>query len=186
MSALYPIWAAVIAVLCLGCAFTDLVWRRIPNRLIVVLASVELLCFGWAASQHGWRSLIEYDVGTGFLAALGVLLVGIVLFLRSIVGAGDVKLAACLCPWMGADAVEFVLAFSLFGGFLVFLLPVIRGVERRIGTWVLAWEAKSDKRSLRMPAVYGDDARLKNGLPYAIAIAAAAIAVIAFQLPLGH
>lgn len=179
-------WAAVIAVLSLSCAFTDFVWRRIPNRLIVVLTSVQLLCLGWMVSQHGWRSLIEYGVGTGLLVAVGVLLVGIVLFLRATVGAGDVKFAACLCPWMGTDAVEFVLAFSLFGGFLVLLLPVIRGLERKVGTWVLAWATKSNKRQLWVPVVYGDDERLKNGLPYAIAIAMATIAVIAFELPLGH
>ena len=186
MSFLCPLGVFALAICACVCAVTDVVWRKIPNKIIVLMLAVEALGIGWCASRVGWLAVWNTGLGTGLATAFAVLVVGAVLFMRGTVGAGDVKLAAALSPWMASDAPLFVIVFSLFGGFLVLLLPGIRWLEKRLGLWVLAWAAKKGNTAAPMPAAFSSDERLVKGLPYGVAIAAGACAVMAINLPLGR
>lgn len=75
---------SVVTSLLLYCCYTDIRWRLIKNYTVIALLAIILLLsvlFGY--SLH-------------YIAALVVLLVGIILFYLNLIGAGDVKLLAVL------------------------------------------------------------------------------------------
>lgn len=150
--ALLPLpFAAVVA------SLLDLTCYRIPNWLTVGLT----LLFLPAAVLAGlsWHDiLMHYGVG------LAVLLVTFTLFSLGWFGGGDAKLAAAMACWMGLNQVfPFLLATSLAGGVLAFLIITFR------------W--------LPLPRIASGNAILlrlhdrKEGIPYGIALGAAALLV---------
>lgn len=143
----------------LTAAFMDLFSMTIPNRISLAL----LLGFAAVApfSGLGWHALLMHlGVGAGMLA------VGIALFVLRLVGGGDAKLLAASALWIGPDHVLPYLAnVAICGGLLSVAILFYRYT---IPHFAVVWAAPS--WALRLHD--------KNcGIPYGIAIAAAAIVV---------
>lgn len=138
-------------------AWSDLFTMTISNRVSLILIAgffVLAALTGMNATQ------ILSHLGAGF----AVLAVTFTLFACGWIGGGDAKLAAATALWVGfGPLVEYLVYASLFGGGLTLLLLYFR--------------------SLPLPAMaYGQDwvMRLydrKAGVPYGIALAAAALTV---------
>jgi prepilin peptidase CpaA len=138
-------------------ASSDLFTMTISNRVSLALAGT----FFFLAIMTG-MSAGEIVSHTG--AAFAVLVVAFVFFSRGWIGGGDAKLAAATALWFGFDhLLDYFLYASLFGGALTLLLirfrlqPLPETLARQ--DWV---------RRLH---------RLDGGIPYGIALAAAALAV---------
>lgn len=124
---------AFIAIgLFLWAAWSDIASRRIPNRLVALLALVALarLGIGLAEGAGILRTICDLAVG---VAVFGV---GALLFRFGVVGGGDVKLMAAGALWMGAgSALPFFASTALAGGalalgLLLWVAVAGRGVAR--------------------------------------------------------
>ena len=138
-------------------ASTDLFTMKISNRIPLALAAG----FGVLAALDGMPLT---DVGSHFAAGAAVLVVCFVFFSRGWIGGGDAKLAAATALWLGFDhLVVYLLYASIFGGVLT--LAMIRF------------------RLMPLPQVLADQEwvkrlhRLDGGVPYGIALAAAALLI---------
>src|SRR3954464_10716776 len=138
-------------------ASSDLLTMTISNRVsLILVGSFFVLAI--------WSGLPLSDVGMQVGVGLGVLVVTFTFFAMGWIGGGDAKLAAATALWLGFEQLltYFVLA-SLFGGGVPCLLirfrlaPLPNLLERE--DWA--------KRLHRMDA----------GVPYGIALAAAALMV---------
>jgi prepilin peptidase CpaA len=138
-------------------ASSDLLTMTISNRisLILIAGFFALACVS-GMSLH--------DVFCHIGAALAVLAVTFVLFARGWIGGGDAKLAAATALWLGFDHLtEYLLYASVFGGVLT--LALIRF------------------RLMPLPAALAEQDwikrlhRLDAGVPYGIALAAAALLI---------
>jgi prepilin peptidase CpaA len=151
------IFAAVWFVVGQGwAAASDAVRMRIPNALILYLLTGFALTV--ALSHPGWIDLAAH-VAVG-LAILGGALI---LFARGWMGGGDVKLLAVTGLWLGPAAMPALLLLTaLAGGLLTLVMIVARalGAHRLAGGRIAALRDPMDR------------------VPYGIAIAAAAIAVV--------
>lgn len=138
-------------------ASSDLLTMTISNRVsLLLVAGFGMLAVvtGMSLTEIGWH-----------LAAGAMVLVGaFVCFARGWIGGGDAKLAAATALWFGfAHLLDYLIYASLFGGALTLLL--------------LQW------RNWPLPAMLTGQAwarRLHNqtsGIPYGIALAAAALVV---------
>ena len=97
-------------------------------------------------------------------AAATVLAVTFVFFSRGWIGGGDAKLAAATALWFGFDhLVVYLLYASIFGGVLTFAL-----IRFRLMPLPLALAEQEWVKRLH---------RLDGGVPYGIALAAAALLV---------
>lgn len=145
------------ALLAYGAA-SDLLTMTISNRLCAVL----FLSFPVAAALLGMPALdIVLNIAVGF----GVLLVCFGMFAAGWIGGGDAKFAAATATWLGlAPLAPYVLYGGVLGGAL---------------TIALLWMKKNP-----MPAIaarFPWYARLQDdvtGVPYGIALAAAALIVL--------
>jgi prepilin peptidase CpaA len=138
-------------------ASTDLFTMTISNRIPLVLAAGFL-----ALAMLDGMAIAE--IGNHLAAGFVVLAVSFVFFSRGWIGGGDAKLAAATALWFGwAQLGNYLLFASLLGGVLTFAILEFR------------------RRSLP-PALAGQPwlARLhepNGGVPYGIALAAAALIV---------
>jgi prepilin peptidase CpaA len=135
---------------------SDALRMRIPNALILYLLAGFVITV--AVSQPGWVDLVAH-LAVG-LALLGG---GVVLFARGWMGGGDVKLLAVTGLWLGPAAMPALLLLTaLAGGLLTLVMIVARalGAHRLAGGRIAALRDPMDR------------------VPYGIAIAAAAIAVV--------
>lgn len=126
----------------------DLLHRRIPNTVPVAL--VGLFVLHAAVTGHRDMAPLWAHVVTG----VALLVVGFVLFLMGMLGAGDGKLMAAAALWVGPAGVgSFLFGMGVLGlGLGLFsLLP------------------------------FDATRRLRNELPYAAAIAPPAIALLALR-----
>jgi prepilin peptidase CpaA len=138
-------------------ASSDLFTMTISNRVALILvAGFFALAFVSGMSPNDMLS----HVG----AALTVLAVTFVFFARGWIGGGDAKLAAATALWLGFEhLMPYLLYASLFGGVLT--LAMIRF------------------RLMTLPAMLADQEwakrlhRIDGGVPYGIALAAAALLV---------
>jgi prepilin peptidase CpaA len=138
-------------------ASTDLFTMKISNRIPLVLAAG----FCALAALDG---MPPADVGNHLAAGAAVLVVCFVFFSRGGIGGGDAKLAAATALWLGwAQLYEYLLYASLFGGALTLLLLEFR---KRLLPPLLAKQAWLAR--LHEP---------NGGVPYGIALAAAALLV---------
>jgi len=150
----------VYCLLLLAAAVFD-TWKYIiPNRLTVGLAGLFLVTAPFLPMPVDWYS---------HLGAAGVVLaVGIVPFALGRLGGGDVKLATAVSLWTGFEyLLEFVVYASLAGGILALVLVL----ARRLLKGRSIDQAGAGGRTL--PRVL----RVGESLPYALAIAPAAIIV---------
>jgi prepilin peptidase CpaA len=136
----------------------DLASYTIPNWLQGLLIAA-FVAFAFALG------LSPAAAGSHVLTALLGLAAGFALFALGFIGGGDAKLFACVLLWFGFhDALVFVLAASLFGGALTLSLLTLRG--------------------LPLPAVLAHQSWIerlhdsKAGVPYGVALAAGAVAVL--------
>jgi prepilin peptidase CpaA len=151
----YAVFAAFPLAMAYAAA-SDLLTMTISNRLTVALVAgfVVLAPFtgmGWYAFAMHW------------VAAVVVLAVMFFCFSMGWVGGGDAKLAAVIALWVGlSGTLEFALLASLLGGLLTVLLMAFR--RSVVPVFII-----------RQPWVQRlhDSGR---GVPYGIALAAAALA----------
>ena len=138
-------------------ASSDLLTMTISNRVtLALLAGFFVLAFVTGMKQYELLS----HIGAGF----AVLVVTFVFFARGWIGGGDAKLAAVTALWFGFDQLlEYALYASLLGGVLTFaiirfrLLPLPQVLARH------AWLSRLHQ--------------LDSGVPYGIALAAAALLI---------
>jgi prepilin peptidase CpaA len=138
-------------------AFSDLFTMTISNRLSLALA-------GGFAVLTVVSGMSLPAVGMHLGAAALVLVVSFVLFTQGWIGGGDAKLAAATALWFGFDhLLDYLIYASLFGGVLTIALLQFRrwplpDVLARQG-----WIERLHERS--------------GGVPYGIALAAAALVI---------
>lgn len=138
-------------------ASSDLLTMTISNRISLVLAA------GFVAlalvSGMGIADVLSH-VG----AACVVLIVAFGFFTRGWIGGGDAKLAAATALWLGFDhLLPYLIYASLFGGVLTLLLVQFRNVPLPAMLAKQAWVQRLHDKN--------------GGVPYGIALAAAALAV---------
>ncbi len=138
-------------------ASSDLLTLTISNRISLALGVGFLIL----------AALCGVDLQTilwHVVAGLGVLTIGLVLFARGLVGGGDAKLAAVTALWLGFDQlVDYALISSLLGGIITLALLAFRLVP--LPSWLTN---NACVVKLHQPG---------GGVPYGIALAAAALVI---------
>jgi prepilin peptidase CpaA len=138
-------------------AFSDLFTMTISNRVSILL----IAGFAVMAALIG-MSLSDVLSHAG--AGLAVLAVTFTLFACGWIGGGDAKLAAATALWLGFDPLlEYLLTASIFGGVLTFVIMRFR---------LMPMPALLQGREWAMRLH-----RVDEGVPYGIALAAAALTV---------
>jgi prepilin peptidase CpaA len=138
-------------------ASSDLLTMTISNRLSLALAAGFFLVAGLAGIGLA-------DLGMHLAAAALVLAVAFGCFAMGWIGGGDAKLAAATALWFGfAHLLDYLLYGSLFGGALTLLLLQFR-------KWPLPHVLARQPWILRLH-------QPTEGVPYGIALAAAALLV---------
>lgn len=133
----------------------DLVTMTIPNRISIAL----IVGFVVAAivARMGWWELASH-VGAGAL----MLVIGFGMFARGWLGGGDAKLLAAVALWFGFDQLlPYILLAAVAGGLLAIVLLAYRKFTPPLWLTRQAW------------AMHLHDQR--TGIPYGIALAAAAL-----------
>ena len=138
-------------------ASSDLLTMTISNRLSLALAGgFFLLMIVTGMSLHA--------AGMHVAAAVIVLVVAFVFFSQGWIGGGDAKLAAATALWFGFDyLLDYLIYASLFGGALTLVIIQFRKIPLPAMLARQGWILR----------LHETDA----GIPYGIALAAAALAV---------
>lgn len=148
---------AVFPVVVTVAASYDLLTMQIPNRFPAALA----IAFLAVALLNG---LPLTTIGVHLLAGLAVLAGTFALFAFGFLGGGDAKLASAIALWLGIEqALPFLVLTALFGGALSLIVLAFRAVP--LPGFLIGWS----------PAL-----RLHEkgaGVPYGVALAAAALVV---------
>lgn len=138
-------------------AASDLFTMTISNRVALALIAGFLVM---AAMVGMAPTAIAGHVG----AAVLVLVLGFVCFARGWIGGGDAKLAAATALWFGFDQLlNYLLISSVLGGALTLLILQFRALPLPAALVAQDWIHR-----LHEP---------KAGVPYGIALAAAALLV---------
>ena len=138
-------------------ASSDLLTMTISNRLSLILAGGFFLLAG--ATGMSWT---EFGMHLG--AAALVLTVAFVFFTQGWIGGGDAKLAAATALWFGfSHLLDYLLYASLLGGALTLLLLQFRQLPLPGTLARQAWVVRLHEKG--------------GGIPYGIALAAAALIV---------
>lgn len=138
-------------------ASSDLFTMTISNRVSLMLIA-GFAVMAYATGMSG--DLVLSHIG----AAASVLAVTFVFFARGWIGGGDAKLAAATALWLGFDQLlNYLLYASLFGGVLTFLM-----IRFRFHPLPAALDGQDWVKRLH---------RMDAGVPYGIALAAAALLV---------
>ena len=138
-------------------AASDLLTMTIPNRLslALVIGFVALACVGGLA----WQTILLH-MGAGAI----VLAVTFGMFAAGWIGGGDAKLAAATALWLGFDTLaDYLFVAALAGGALTALILALRALPLPRFALGWAWLERMHDR--------------KSGVPYGIALAAAALVV---------
>lgn len=138
-------------------ASSDLLTMTISNRLSLALAGgFFLLMIVTGMSLHA--------AGMHVAAAAIVLVVAFLFFSQGWIGGGDAKLAAATALWFGFDyLLDYLIYASLFGGALTLAIIQFRKIPLPAMLARQSWILR----------LHETDA----GIPYGIALAAAALAV---------
>lgn len=143
--------------LMLFAAWSDLFTMTISNRVSLLLVAgfaVMALAVGLPPVEIMWHAA----------AGALVLAIGFACFAFGWIGGGDAKLAAATALWLGfAHLLEYLLVASIFGGALTLALLMVR-------TWPLPLVLAQREWAQRLHEPRG-------GIPYGIALAAAAIVI---------
>jgi prepilin peptidase CpaA len=150
-------------------ASSDLLTMTISNRVSLILAAGFAVMA--AIAGMGW-----WDVLTHMAAAALVLVVAFGFFSQGWIGGGDAKLAAATALWLGFDfLLPYLVYASLFGGALTLLLIQFRLLPLPAPLARQEWLQRLHRKD--------------GGVPYGIALAAAALAVYPqtpWMAALGH
>jgi prepilin peptidase CpaA len=138
-------------------ASSDLLTMTISNRLTLALAGgFAVLAFATGMGLH--------DVGLHLAAGGIVLAIGFGCFAMGWIGGGDAKLAAATALWFGFEhLMNYLLYASLFGGALTVLLIQFRTLPLPAALAKQPWIMRLHEKGA--------------GVPYGIALAAAALIV---------
>jgi prepilin peptidase CpaA len=149
-------------------ASSDLFTMTISNRLSLALAGGFVLLA--LVTGMSWPA-----AGMHLAAAALVLVVAFVFFTRGWIGGGDAKLAAATALWFGFDyLLDYMIYASLFGGALTILLLQFRKLPLPNALARQEWIQRLHDQA--------------GGVPYGIALAAAALTVYphtGWMTPLG-
>ncbi len=138
-------------------ASSDLLTMTISNRVSLILAGGFLMLA--LATGMNITDMLSH-VG----AACAVLIVAFAFFSQGWIGGGDAKLAAATALWLGFDhLLPYLIYASLFGGVLTLLLIQFRLAPLPAVLARQAWVQRLHEKN--------------GGIPYGIALAAAALAV---------
>jgi prepilin peptidase CpaA len=138
-------------------ASSDLLTMTISNR-------ISLLLVGGFFLLAAMTGMDIHTVGAHVGAAALVLVVAFILFAQGWIGGGDAKLAAAVALWFGFDQLlTYLIYASLFGGLLTFLLMRFRLMPMPSFLAGQEWAQRLH--------------RMDTGIPYGIALAAAALVV---------
>jgi prepilin peptidase CpaA len=138
-------------------ASSDLLTMTIPNRIsLIMIGGFVLLAFSTGMSleqlaAHAGAGLLVLAIAFGFFAFRWI-------------GGGDAKLAAATALWLGFDhLLDYALYGSVFGGVLTLVLLQFRAIPLPAALMGREWAER-----LHQPG---------GGVPYGIALAAAALIV---------
>ena len=138
-------------------ASSDLLTMTIPNRISLIMIGgfvILAVATGMSLEQFAWHA------GAGLL----VLVIAFGFFARGWIGGGDAKLAAATALWFGFEhLLDYALYGSIFGGVLTLALLQYRALPLPTILIGRTWAER-----LHEP---------KGGVPYGIALAAAAMVV---------
>jgi prepilin peptidase CpaA len=160
----------VLALSVVACA-CDLRTRRIPNALTFGGAALALAYSTWVGGV------------SGCVTSAGGWLVGVALFFPMFalggMGAGDVKLAACIGAWLGPMQAVFVALYSaIAGGVLALIVALATGYFKQAvsNVWLLLahWRVVGVRP---LPELTLETSRGPR-LPFALPITAGAIAAM--------
>jgi prepilin peptidase CpaA len=160
--------SAVFVGVMLLAAATDLRSHRIPNRVVIAGLGLGLV----TRAMLGWSAL-----GGGILAAVGALVLGMLLFSLGAMGAGDGKLMAVVGAFMGLEnGMLALLSAAIVGGVLSMALAARRGVllpvllnTRELAIWLITLGRKGERVKLDSPGAVA--------FPFGVAIAIGSLAV---------
>ena len=141
-------------VLMIMAAISDMLTMTIPNWISIALGSAFLI----AAPLGGlpWMDLLSH-----FAAGAIVLVAGFVLFAFGAFGGGDAKLLAAAALWVGLDhLLPFLFLVGILGGGLAMAILIYRQFPV-LSAYVPSWALRLHNK--------------ESGIPFGIAIAAAAI-----------
>lgn len=159
-----------VAVLLLAAAWIDWRTRLIPNAIPLAVAGLYLPFVLLHPEHIGWTLAVA--TATGCLAG------GFFLFVRGVMGGGDVKLITAVALFAGAEHIAlFAVVMSLTGG----LLALASLFWERVG-WTIAPLIPLPAAVLRVRTSIEtgpQHAAQPVTLPYGIAIAAGGLAVAA-------
>ena len=154
---------AVFPALLVAAAVWDLASFTIPNLLIasmLTLFAVFLGAMALSGSAMSWT-----DAGLHVLAGIIGLAAGMALFATGWVGGGDAKLFAVASLWLGWNTLfEYTLLASLLGGGLTLAVLALRRVPLPAPLARQEWLLRLADRNA--------------GVPYGIALAAAALVIL--------
>ena len=138
-------------------ASSDLFTMTISNRIsLILIGGFFVMAFVAGLGLH--------DLLSHIYAGMAVLAVTFVLFARGWIGGGDAKLATATALWLGFDhLMPYLLYASLFGGVLTLLLIRFRLVPLPEMLAGQEWARRLHK--------------LDGGVPYGVALAAAALMI---------
>lgn len=138
-------------------ASMDLFTMTIPNRISLAMLAAFLVLAPFAG-------LGLWDMASHLGAGLLVLTVGILLFIPGWIGGGDAKLAAAVALWVGFEnLIAYFFYVALAGGALALIFSSLREVPLPRLVIAESWAVR----------LHGKD----GGIPYGIALGAAALAV---------
>jgi len=138
-------------------ASSDLFTMTISNRVALILVAGFFALAFWSGMN---LDAVISHVGAGF----AVLAVTFLFFTRGWIGGGDAKLAAATALWLGFDhLLDYLLYASIFGGVLTLAM-----IRFRLMPLPDSWEQHEWIKRLH---------RLDGGVPYGIALAAAALLI---------
>jgi prepilin peptidase CpaA len=138
-------------------ASSDLFSMTISNRVTLVL-------IGGFFALAAFSGMAPTDVLAHVEAALAVLTVTFLFFARGWIGGGDAKLAAATALWLGFDhLMAYLLYASIFGGILTLAMIRFRLMPLPQALAEQEWVKRLHK--------------LDGGVPYGIALAAAALLI---------
>lgn len=154
---------------------SDLLYRRIANRVVIALLLLWAGYTGWTFLSDATGARWE-ETASALLIAAVVLVLGYILFTMRWMGAGDAKLMATLCLWLGEDALTFLMVTALAGGVLALGMPLLRQAERALALVLVRLARWLPQGTLPLPVVLREDA--PAGIPYGVAIACGAAFVL--------
>lgn len=146
-----PTWLAILlSLLLVGAAVQDILTRRISNYLVLAIILLGVV----AVAVIGPSSAL-WQNGVLFILALGI---GLPIYSAGILGGGDIKLLAAIILWSDLHGAPRLIAAVFMMGGLVAVAMLIR---------LLASRTPAEGRGAQ-----------RRSVPYAVAVAGGALAII--------